>query len=78
MASSSKPPFRRALYDSEIRKHYADNHADPLLFRDLRRNTHVRLQSYPELVLSTQAITQHLNSILVFVGVFLRIHNGAK
>lgn len=74
-ATTDKPPFRRALYDAEIRAHYADNADDPFLFRELRRNKNVRLQTFSELVLSTQAITQHLNSIFLFIGVFLRIHD---
>ena len=73
-----RPPFRRALYDPEIRAAYADNAADPYLFAELRRNAHVKVPTYRALVIGTQAITQHLLSVAVLVGVFLHLHSGAQ
>ena len=76
-AEDGHPPFRRALYDPAIRAAYADNAPDPYLFIELRRNAHVKVPTYPALVIGTQAITQHLLSVAVLAGVFLHLHSGA-
>lgn len=60
-----------------IKQPYPDNYTDRRHFlHDLRKNSHVRYYTYPQLIRQSLSITTQLSSLTLFILVFIYLHIG--
>ncbi|KAI8927659.1 phosphatidylinositol N-acetylglucosaminyltransferase subunit C [Entophlyctis helioformis] len=68
-----RPKWRKLLY---IRQDYPDNYVDNSFLKQMKKNVNVRQLSYWDVVSETFRVSQQLSVIMVFVAVFIHLHEG--
>ncbi|KAF9453801.1 phosphatidylinositol N-acetylglucosaminyltransferase [Macrolepiota fuliginosa MF-IS2] len=72
---TSEAEWERVLWKAQG---FEDNHIHPQYFLEsLRKNPNFKPYTYWSLVFLTCAITQHVSSIFIFLGIFLRLREGS-
>lgn len=67
-----KARWQKLLY---IQQDYPDNYVDETFLEELQKNVNVHTYKYWTLVRESTVISQHLSSMLIFIGVFIHLYN---
>jgi len=67
-----KARWQKLLY---IQQDYPDNYVDETFLEELQKNVNVHTYKYWTLVRESSVISQHLSSMIIFIGVFIHLYN---
>lgn len=70
---ATRRPWRKLLY---IKQDYPDDYVDDTFLMELQKNANVHMYDYPTIMMQTTVVTQHISSIMIFIGVYINLYQG--